>query len=285
MLEELRTERLQDSLWVDSLSYCQAKVLRSGPVPWDNPAKIGDFFGKMDAIFASDAVLFDVGRAYADMTAALPAVRQAMGARDRPGYPLKVLLGESSLRTWVVDALIAVAAMAVARGREVAICVPSPPRWLREARMLTSGSSPCDSLLSTEELEAAAIYVADGLRAFAGLRIDAVVVDEGGRTGETIDSLEAYRAIFNIAEHYGWSVLHRADLDACWHLDPVHGVAASLGRCAPSAQVTRPWGIVTALGASAALLSSGGAPAVTVVPGDADPVDVTRWMSALRSMR
>ncbi|MDA8102719.1 MAG: hypothetical protein M0Z34_07125 [Nitrospiraceae bacterium] len=285
MLEELQKERVGDSLWVDSLSYCQANVLRNETVPWDNPAKIADFFGKMDAIFASDAVLFDVGRAYTDMAASLPAVRQAMGARDRPGYPLKVLLGESSLRTRVVDALIAVAAMAVARGREVVICVPSPPRWLREARMLTSGSSPWDSPLSTAELEAAAIYVADGLRAFAGLRIDTVVVDEGGRTGEMIGSLEAYRAIFNLAEHYGWSVLHRADLDACWHLDPVDGVAASLGRCAPSTQLTRPWGVVTALSASATLLSSGGAPAVTVVPDDADPVDVTRWMSALRSIR
>ena len=282
MLEGLAAARDGEPVWIDSLEYCQARILHDGALPWDNPAEIGDFFAKADSLFSSDAVLLDVGRAYSDLVGADVGIRTEMGARNRPGYALKVMLGDASLRSLLLDAAVAVAALASSRKRSLVISLPSPPRWLREAQRLRTWGSEVKGLVDQKELEAAAIYTADHLRALATLPIDAIVIDEGGRRDEAVNSLEAYRPILNVAKHFGWPVLHRADLDHCWSCAAVGGVVASLGCCAPAVPQAQPWGVVSELGASVAVYATGGSPAVLVVPKDGDPDDMRSQMASLR---
>jgi hypothetical protein len=205
-----------------------------------------------------------------------------MGASHRPGHALKVMLGDASLRSRVLDAVVAVAGVATSRRRSLVVSIPSPLRWLREADRLATTVSHREGTVEQRQLDAAATYSADHLRALATVQIDAIVIDEGGRRDEAVASLEAYRPIVNIAAHYGWLVLHRSDLDRCWSTEAVQGVAASLGCCAPQSADTGPWGAVSMLSASAKVIARGGSPGLLVVPKDAEPNDVTSWMSALR---
>jgi hypothetical protein len=282
MLERLAATRDGLPIWVDSLEYCQARILRNGALPWGSPAEIGDFFAKMDGLFSSDAILLDVRKAYAELVVTLPGLLAEMGASHRPGHALKVMLGDASLRSRVLDAVVAVAGVATSRRRSLVVSIPSPLRWLREADRLATTVSHREGTVEQRQLDAAATYSADHLRALATVQIDAIVIDEGGRRDEAVASLEAYRPIVNIAAHYGWLVLHRSDLDRCWSTEAVQGVAASLGCCAPQSVDTGPWGAVSMLSASAKVIARGGSPGLLVVPKDAEPNDVTSWMSALR---
>ncbi len=282
MLERLAAQRDDQPIWVDSLEYCQTRILRHEPLPWHNPSELGDFFAKMDGLFSSDAILFDLGRAYNDLISALPGVRTDMGERHRPGYALKVMLGDASVRSRVLDAVLAVAAVATSRKRNMVISIPSPQQWLRTAGNLASQLPQVMAPLDPRQVETGAIYLADNLRTLAALAVDAIVIYEEAKIDGTVDSLEPYRPILNIAAHYGWPVLHRSDLEGCWCYDAVVGIAASLGRFAPVSTETRPWGVVSELSGTVNLSARHGAPAVLVVPREADPNDVTSWMSTLR---
>ncbi len=269
------------AIWFDAADYGRAKLLAGAAVPWDSPAELASFVAKLQGMFRSDAILADVGEVFAQRAAGDPQLRAAMAARTRPGYALRTLLADEQARGAAAEAVRALAA--TAGGVPLVLAVPAPARWLNAAaEQAGSDPGPVDS----GRAETAAMYVADMLRTFGSLGVDGLLLDEGSAQGSGLIHPEAYRSVLNVADHYGWPVLIRADAAAAaWPHGSIPGVTAWLGPAAADVTSGR-WGVVAGPG-----FWDGGDPApdaelvLVPVPAQADPEAVMKRIRALAQDR
>ena len=97
-------------VWFDAADYGRAKLL-AGAVPWSSPAELVAFFGKLQNMFRSDAILVELADLLAQRVSGDEGLRTAMAARTRrPGYALRTLLADEQARATAVEAIGAVAA-------------------------------------------------------------------------------------------------------------------------------------------------------------------------------
>jgi hypothetical protein len=263
-------------IWFDAAAYGRAKLLGGDQLPWHSPAELTAFFAQTQAMFRSDAILADIADIFGQRAAADAALRTAMAARSRPGYALRALLGDEQARATAAEAVWALAATSGAV--PLVLTAPAPGRWLTAAaRQAGSDPGPPDAA----QAETAAMYCADFLRTFAGAGVDGLLLDEGGVPADELIPPEAYRPVLNVADHYDWPVLIRAEAAAAWPHGNVAGVAGWLGAAAPAGPSGR-WGIVT----GADFWDGTGPPAdadlvLAAVPAEADPEDVMERVRAL----
>ena len=264
------------AIWFDAAVYGQAKLLAGAAVPWGSPAELTSFVAKLQGMFRSDAILADIGEVFTQRAAGDAQLRAAMAARTRPGYALRTLLADEQARAAAAEAVRALAA--TAGGVPLVLTVPAPGRWLAAAAAQAgSDPGPPDPGLA----ETAAMYVADMLRTFGSLGADGLLLDEGSAKGSGLIHPEASRSVLNVADHYGWPVLIRADDAAAWPHGSIPGVAAWLGS-APADVTSGRWGVVAGTG-----FWDGDDPApeaglvVVPVPALADPDSVMKRVRAL----
>jgi hypothetical protein len=263
------------AIWFDAAAYGQAKLMAGAAVPWDSPAELTSFVAKLQGMFRSDAILADVGEVFAQRAAGDAQLRTAMAARARPGYALRTLLADEQARGVAAEG---VRALAATGGVPLVLAVPAPGRWLGAAAE-QAGSDP--GPIEVGRAETAAMYVADMLRTFGSLDVDGLLLDEGSAHGSGLIHPEAYRSVLNVADHYGWPVLIRADAAAAWPHGSIPGVAAWLGSAAADVS-SGPWGVVAGAG-----FWDGGDPApdagfvLAPVPAQADPEAVMKRVRAL----
>jgi len=264
------------AIWFDAADYGRAKLLAGAVVPWDSPAELASFVAKLQGMFRSDAILADVGEVFTQRAAGDPQLRAAMAARTRPGYALRTLLADEQARRVAAEAVRALAA--TAGGVPLVLAVPAPARWLSTAAgQAGSDPGPVDS----GGAETAAMYVADMLRTFGSLEVDGLLLDEGSAHGSDLIHPEAYRSVLNVADHYGWPVLVRADAAPAWPHGSIPGITAWLGSAAADGTAGR-WGVVAGAG-----FWDGDDPApdaelaLVPVPAQADPEAVMKRIRAL----
>ena len=264
------------AVWFDAADYGRAKLLAGAAVPWNSPADLAAFFGKLQGMFGSDAVLVDIGAVFAQRADGDDELRAAMAARTRTGYALRTLLADEQARGAASEAIRALAATAGAA--PLILTVPAPGRWLAAAAR-QAGSDPGPP--EAARAETAAMYCADLLRTFAGAGVGGLLLDEGGGSAGELISAEAYRSVLNIAEHYEWPVLIRTEAAAAWPHGSVPGVAAWIGCAAPAAPHGR-WGLVAGAdfwdGASP---PAGAGFVLATVPAQADPEAVMKRVRTL----
>jgi hypothetical protein len=263
-------------VWFDAADYGRAKLL-AGAVPWSSPAELVAFFGKLQNMFRSDAILVELADLLAQRASGDEGLRTAMAARTRrPGYALRTLLADEQARATAVEAIRAVAAT---KGTvPVLLTVPAPGRWLERAarQALSDPGSP-----DPARAEVAAMYIADFLPIFAGMPVDGLIVDEGPTPYGGLTRVEAHRPVLNVAEIYGWPALVRTDSAVAWPYGTVPGVAAWLGSAASDKPNGR-WGVV-----AGADFWDGAEPprkagiVLAAVPVDADPAAVMTRVRAL----
>jgi hypothetical protein len=230
------------AVWFDAADYGRAKLLAGAAVPWDSPAELTSFVAKLQGMFRSDAILADVGEVFAQRAAGDAQLRAAMAARTRPGYALRTLLADERARAVAAEAVRALAA--TVGGVPLVLAVPTPADWLSAAAE-QAGSDP--GPIDSGRAETAAMYVADMLRTFGSLGVDGLLLDEGSAHGSGLIHPDAYRSVFNVADHYGWPVLIRADAAVAWPHGGIPGVTAWLGSAAAEVTPGR-WGVVAGAG-------------------------------------
>jgi hypothetical protein len=264
------------AIWFDAADYGRAKLLAGGAVPWDSPAELSAFVAKLQGMFRSDAILADVADVFAQRAARDANLRAAMAARARPGYALRTLLADEQARGVAAEAVVALAA--TAGGVPLVLTVPAPGRWLGAAAE-QAGADP--GPIDADRAETASMYVADMLRTFGGLGVDGLLLDEGSAPRGGLIHPEASRSVLNVADHYEWPVLIRADAAGAWPHGSVPGVAVWLGPAAADGAAGR-WGVVAGPG-----FWDGGDPApdadlvLAPVPAQADPEAVMKRVRAL----
>ena len=265
------------AIWFDAADYGRAKLLADGAVPWNSTADLAAFFGKVQGMFGSDAVLVDIGAVFAQRAAGDGQLRAAMAARTRPGYALRTLLADEQARGAATEAIRALAATAGAV--PLILTAPTPGRWLAAAAG-QAGSDPGSA--DADQAETAAMYCADLLRTFAGAGVGGLLLDEGGVPARELIPAEAYRSVLNIAEHYEWPAVIRTGAAAAWPHGNVPGVAAWIGCGPPSGPAAGRWGVV----AGADFWDGASPPAdagfvLATVPAQADPEAVMKRVRTL----
>jgi len=231
-------------VWLDFYDYASALLAGNGGIPWFDDAAFAAFHGKAQSLLRSDVVGLPVARIAAALLDAKPDLVAAMKAKSRPAYPLRRLLEEESLRQAVTALLTPL--RAAAADRPLALVIPSPRLWLALAYAAAHGA-PLDAETATDgdEIDGAAVYVADFLRCFADAGIDFVLLSEAENDGPAnAESLSWYEPVFKTARHYRWEIglldpagkLPAADAAALdFLITPTPGTAIACGRILPAA--------------------------------------------------
>lgn len=186
-------------LWLDYAEYAGA-LLAGGKVPWLDVSALVAWQRKAQGLLQSDVLELPLGTAAAAWLEAHPALREAMRAKRRALFPLRTLLADEALRAHLVE--LAQGLRASFARLPLALACPSPKRWALEAYREAFGEDP---EIEPEDVEDAAVYLADFLRSFGEVGVDLLLLRESAES-EPADAaaLEAYRPVLNVAAHYRW---------------------------------------------------------------------------------
>ena len=204
-------------VWLDFYAYA-ADLLAKGNVPWFDQAQFVSFHNTAQSLLQSDVISLPLER----LAAALldDNLRTAMKAKSRPGFPLRTMLQDAKLRDTISGLLSPLRASQ--QQLPLVLLLPSPRRWLASAYQAAHGTA-LDAAVAGDgdEIDSAAVYLADFLRCFADANIDALLLQEN--PGEAPSGAEQwlwYDPVINIAKHYRWQV---------GGLDPAPTAALSIG--------------------------------------------------------
>ncbi len=187
-------------LWLDDTAYAE-RLFGGGRMPWLDPAALVSLRRKAAGLLqlAVTAVPIDaIVRAWLQENSDL---RAAMQAKKRTVAPLRTLLADESMRTKLVEVVAALRDTFSAV--PFVLTLPSPRRWVFQAHRLAHGEDvPLE--VGEQETDSAALYVADFLRTFGDLNVDALLLQEVGSGPADDTPLEWYRAVMNLCAHYRW---------------------------------------------------------------------------------
>lgn len=187
-------------LWLDPVAYA-ARLLSGGVVPWTDAGAAIAWMRKAQSLLKSDVVSLPLREVAAAWLAAHPQSVAAMGARKRAVYPLKTLLADEALRAHLASLLQSLRSSF--DGQPLVLSLPSPRHWLL---MAYAQAHPGDSVeIEADDVDSAAVYVADFLRGFADCGLDGLLLEEGTEPAPSLaECLPLYQPILNVASHYRW---------------------------------------------------------------------------------
>jgi hypothetical protein len=195
------------ALIIDHQRYAEAVILRGERIPWGDPVAYSGFFGQAQGLLKPDTTLLDIGALYDFFLTSAGGLEDAMSARSRVGYALKILLAEAATtkRTLEFAGVLAQTSRA-----PLVIQVPSPMLWLARTHQLVGGSL---QEINADHAENAAMYVADWLRNLSALPVSLLLLDARPRDRADLPPVDlvAYTPVANITEHYRWTLGQRSD--------------------------------------------------------------------------
>jgi hypothetical protein len=223
-------------LWLDHTAY-SAALLAGGHAPWLDAAGCTAWQRQAQGLLRSDVLtlpLADLAAAWLARDATLLA---AMAGKTRRAHgPLKECLASGPLRARA--AALATALRAAMPGVLLVLAMPSPRDWVARVITLAGGSAAAE--VDEDAVDAAAACIADFLRGFASVGVDAVLLRESRPWADAESALwiELYQPVANVARHYGWD----------WGVQlpeaaEVHGTQAPGFMIAPSPCGTGPTGL------------------------------------------
>lgn len=222
------------TVWLDSLEYCAA-LLSKGVVPWLNVAELISLLGRAQGLLKSDVIALPLAPVCEAWLAQHSALREAMNAKSRALYPLKTLLADTELREHLVE--VADGLRTSVPNAVFVLTLPSPHAWVGVAYAQARAGESVE--VGANEIDGAALYMADFLREFGKSGIDSLLMLESAGTQD----VALYQAVNNVARHYRWDAGLKADIAVDpaaaalldFAIDPVdgggmrHGVAVPAG--------------------------------------------------------
>lgn len=193
------------AVWLDYHAYAAA-LLAKGKVPWLDQAQYIAFHNTAQSLLHSDVISLPLEPLVEALLEANPDLRAAMKAKSRTSFPLRTLLQNETLRETVNGLLGPL--RAAHEQRPLALLMPSPRRWLAGAYLAAHGS-PLDPEIASDgdEIDGAAVFLADFLRCFAEAQIDALLLLENpGEAPADATQWAWYDPVINTAGHYRWQV-------------------------------------------------------------------------------
>lgn len=196
-----RAARAPRMLWIDADEYA-GHLLADGVVRWTDAAALIAWHRQAMTLVKSDVAALRVASVAAAWIAADAELFAQMRERRRPLAPLRHLLACEPLRAHLQEVLGGLRFNNA--DTPLVLMLPSPRAWLVHAFMAAHGETP---EIDDEDVESAATYVADFLRAFAQTGIDAVLLElADGEDAAAPSAADIHQPLLNVAHHYGWQI-------------------------------------------------------------------------------
>lgn len=176
-------------LWLDDTAYA-GRLLAGGHPPWNDVSAAIAHVRRALGLLRSDVAAIDLRPVLQSWLAVHPALQTDLQQVARPERALRRLLEEPAFQAHLVALVQGVDAASA--GRPVALVMPGPLGLLR-------AQAPNEEV-DEDDIDAVAVYMAAFLRAFGGVRLDALLLDE--RTAPTPPDLR--EPLLNLARHYRW---------------------------------------------------------------------------------
>jgi hypothetical protein len=198
LLERMRNERL---LWLDDTAY-SALLLAAGRPPWLNAPELLSWRSKAQRLLEPDIVALNLGALAASWIESSAPLRQAMLEKKRVVAPLQALLADESLRAVATEVLLGLGSSFPRQ--LLALQMPSPRQWLDSAFQAVRGEP---ALCDADDVDRAAVYVADFIRSFGQCTVHALLLEEGSRPAPVSEAdIGLYEAVVNVAHQYRWDI-------------------------------------------------------------------------------
>jgi hypothetical protein len=190
-------------VWLDFLDYANRLFAAGREDLWSNPDTFISVYSQGQGLLHSDVLSLSILDFYADLINRELDVKEPWTGR-RPTFALKKLLALEEPRNVLLDVLSGL--QNLYRGNPpIVLAIPSPQRlllWLDSVVQLDQ-----DHPISHDDIEAAAMYLAEYLRSFSTSGLSAIVIMESDSPLLDLnEALSLYQPVFNIVKHYQWSV-------------------------------------------------------------------------------
>ncbi|HVT36242.1 MAG TPA: hypothetical protein VHE37_11685, partial [Nevskiaceae bacterium] len=182
-------------LWLDAHEYA-ARLLANDVPPWLDVAAYVAYARKAHGLLKPDVATLPLAPAIDAWLDAHAELRAQMAAKSRATYPLRVLLADEALRAHLLELARGLRA---ALSGPLALVAPTPCAWISRAYVQAHHASV---EVGDDEIDSAAVYLADFLRGFGECGVDALLLEES--EGCLGGNFSAYQSVFNVAAHYRW---------------------------------------------------------------------------------
>ncbi len=197
-------------LWLDHFAY-SGRLLAAGDIPWLDAAAFLAYYRKAQSLLRSGVAMLPLEGFFDAWLTAHPSLATDMAGKRRVGFALKTLLAAEGPRAVLSEIVKAVRDGSAST--PVVVAIPSPRRWLAWAQARANDQVDFDQAgVTGDDVESAAVYVADFLRTFAESHVDGLLLDETPSCGvRPAEDRSRYRPVINVAKHYRWDVAIKSD--------------------------------------------------------------------------
>jgi hypothetical protein len=195
--DKLFSHNGQPGLWLDYFDYA-GRLLANGAPPWLSEADVIAWLRKAQGLLRSQVIMLPLDRLCGVWLESHPLLAEAMAKRQRSTFALKTLLADEALRAYLTS--LARSLRDSFAETPIVLRCPSPALWIQQA---WSAVNDEPLAVGNEDIDSAAVYSADFLRAFGDVGLDALLLQESELTEAT--DITLYRPLFNVAAHYRWA--------------------------------------------------------------------------------
>jgi hypothetical protein len=193
----------EPKIWLDFIDYAKRLFAEGKQDLWQNPALLISVYSQAQGLLRSDVFHFPLNQIYAFWLDAHSTEMEKWRGK-RPTFVLKKMLALEEPRNILLEVLSGLTELN-RDAKPFVLSLGSPRQWLQWiSRMVRPGEDPS---ISGDDVDSAAMYIADFLRNFSTAGISAIVLEETENPLlDMAEMVELYQPILNLAGHYQWSV-------------------------------------------------------------------------------
>lgn len=194
------------AIWLKASGYARRLLLGPSGDPWLSASQYLNFFTQAQGLLRPDVAVVEVSDFYQSWLRRHPDLMEEITAKRSTTYPLRKLLELEDPRRLMVEVLEAVGA--TLRGQiPMILALPTPRAFLNEVnRWVGRDTSEVDE----DDLESAAMYMADFMRAVSNLPVGGLLLEDGpGEDACLAEDIAACSPLVNVAKHYRWALVVR----------------------------------------------------------------------------
>lgn len=191
--------------WLQADAYAKRILLGGSDAnPWESVSGYVTWFFQALNLTKSHVGVISIAEVFDRQAEKDGGLANLLGNRKKAKVAIRRLIESEDARTLINEVLNAVLYQAI---QPVVVSIPSPKAWLYHATQLAGLDT---NEISDEDIEDAAAYIADLLRALSSHQIAGLLLEERPDDQQWSDAqVQYYRPLLNIAHHYRWSVVLR----------------------------------------------------------------------------